>query len=61
MSLSRSLTCVVLWAGEYKNDGLERLRWLNSAANRVTNAYLVGEPGDWQLVAEAQSHDPKAA
>lgn len=52
---------VVIWEGEYKNDGLERMRWINSAANRVIDAYIVGKPGEWKLIIAGPSYDPKAA
>lgn len=52
---------VVIWEGEYKNDGIERMKWINSAANRVIDAYIVGEPGKWKLIVAGPSYDRLAA
>jgi hypothetical protein len=48
-----SRTTVVLWRGQYSNDGLERVETLE----RLTWARdirLLGTPGDWRIVGSCE-------
>lgn len=51
----RRIETVVLWHGQYSNDGKERMEVLQRYARLffLDNVRLEGTPGDWRIVAEA--------
>lgn len=52
---------VILWTGQYSNDGLERLETLTRVERcffPVHNPRLVGRPGAWTLIADMLEYIP---
>ena len=51
---------IVLWHGQYRHDGNERLRNLNggSGLSGLRNPRLTGDAGDWYLIADADAYEP---
>lgn len=50
---------IILWQGQYRNDGLERLENLSPSIDRwLRDPRLVGEPSNWLLIAEARLYEP---
>lgn len=61
--MSRDMnTTVVLWHGQYRNDGRECLDILKDherALFGLRNPRLVGQSGDWRLVADSTPYAPR--